>query len=173
MISIISGTNRPLSKSMVIANFYADQLRDAGIEYALLSLEDLPRDFVFQDLYGSRSTELNATIEKFVTNADKFVFVIPEYNGSFPGILKSFIDGIHPRNFRDKKAGIIGVSDGHAGNLRGQEHLTGILNYLKVHVHYNKPKISMIDQLVDENNVLTDERAMRLLKEHALAIANW
>lgn len=173
MITIISATNRPASKSLVIANFYADMLRDSGVEHTLLSLEDLPRDFVFQDLYGSKSAELNATIEKFVTTADKFVFVIPEYNGSFPGILKSFIDGIHPRHFRDKKAGIIGVSDGHAGNLRGQEHLTGILNYLKVHVHYNKPKISMVDELVDANNVLTDERAMRILKEHALAMSAW
>ena len=173
MITIISATNRPGSKSLVIANFYADLLKEAGTDYRLLSLVDLPREFVFQDLYGVRTDELNATIETFVTKADKFVFVIPEYNGSFPGILKSFIDGIHPRNFRDKKAGIIGVSDGHAGNLRGQEHLTGILNYLKVHVHYNKPKISMVDKLVDENNTLTDERAMRILKEHALAISMW
>lgn len=173
MITVISATNRPESKSLVIARHYASLLESMNTDFELISLEELPRDFVFEDLYGTKSERFNQIIDRYIAKADKLVFIIPEYNGSFPGILKCFLDGIHPRIIRDKKAGIVGVSDGHAGNLRGQEHLTGILHYLRVHVHYNKPKISNVDDIVNENNQITDERVIRLLTEHAALMAGW
>lgn len=106
-------------------------------------------------------------IETHIEGADKLVFVIPEYNGSYPGILKLFLDGMPPRLLRDKKAGIIGVSDGRAGNLRGQEHLTGVLHYLKVHVHYAKPKLSSIEEALGKNGEITRDETIRQLAEHA------
>ena len=116
---------------------------------------------------------MEQVISKYVRDAQKFIFIIPEYNGSYPGIWKTFIDIVPPRYFKDKKAGIIGVSSGHAGNLRGQEHLTGVLHYLKVHVHYNKPKLSGVESLVSADGALTDERSVKVLREHAVAMANF
>jgi NAD(P)H-dependent FMN reductase len=54
-----------------------------------------------------------------------------------------------------KKAMLVGVADGRAGNLRGLDHMTNILHYLKMHVLYNKLPLSRINEEVDmEGKVL-------------------
>ncbi len=60
---------------------------------------------------------------------------------------------------------VVGVSTGQAGNLRGQEHLTGVLNYLKVNVHYNKPRFSSVDRLFSEDKQNMNEEARKRLSE--------
>ncbi len=170
MITIVSSTNRSGSKSLAVANIYHSILKAKNAEAQVLSLTALPRDFAFADLYGQRSEEMQSIVSQYVEQSDKFIFIIPEYNGSFPGVLKTFLDGIHPKFFKDKKAAIIGLSDGRAGNLRGQDHLTGILHYLKMHVHYNKPKLSLIDSLLDANDQLVDEHTVKILNDHADAV---
>jgi NAD(P)H-dependent FMN reductase len=134
-----------------------------GIDAQVLSLAQLPTDFLFSDLYNHRSEAFEAILSEFVNPVDKFIFVVPEYNGSYPGVLKVFLESMPPKTWMDKKALIVGVSDGHAGNLRGQEHLTGVLHYLKMHVHYNKPKLSSIEKLMNENRDGFDERTTSLI----------
>lgn len=153
--------------SEIVCEMYRDMLNSREVQSQILSLQQLPHNFAFEELYGSRSEEMTSIIEKYISNVDKFLFVIPEYNGSFPGVLKTFIDAVPPKLFREKKAAIIGVSDGRAGNLRGQEHLTGILHYLKMHVHYSKPKISGIDNLVDNDKKINDQGTLDVLRHHA------
>lgn len=167
MITIVSSTNRPESKSAIVAEIYAEMLRSKGADARVLSLQQLPQDFLSGDMYGERSGAMADMIETFLVPAEKLVFVIPEYNGSYPGILKTFIDAIGPQVFRGKKAGIIGISDGHAGNIRGQEHLTGVLHHLRMMVHFSQPKLSHIDRAISEENQITDARTFRLLSEHA------
>jgi NAD(P)H-dependent FMN reductase len=85
-----------------------------------------------------------------VSKVNKFVFVVPEYNGSFPGILKTFLDSMHPREWNNKDVCLVGVADGRAGNIRGLEHLTGILQYLKMHVYHDKLPISIVNKIMDD-----------------------
>jgi NAD(P)H-dependent FMN reductase len=173
MITIIASTNRPDSMTEVVATHYLNLIKAKNSDAQIFSLKQLPRDFAFSELYGGRSEEMTALIEKYIEPAAKMVFIIPEYHGSYPGILKTFFDGISAKFFREKKAGIIGISDGHAGNLRGQEHLMGVLQHMKMFVHYAQPKLSMIDKLVNEQNEITDERALKLLNDHADFMTNF
>jgi len=173
MITIIAGTNRPDSYTEAVARLYAELLHAEGQDSQLLSLRDLPADLAVSDLYGKRSPVMQEILNNLIIPVDKFVFVVPEYNGSFPGILKMFIDAVPPRNWKDKKAAIIGISSGRAGNLRGQEHLTGIFHYLKMHVHYNKPKLSGIEGLMDDQRRIIDEATMKVLVEHAGVVRGW
>ena len=101
MITIIAGTNRPDSNSERIANFYHNLIPE---ESQVLALKDLPRDFVYADTYGEGSDAFNAIVKTNIIDADKFIFIIPEYNGGFPGVLKAFIDAVHPKHFNDKKS---------------------------------------------------------------------
>ncbi len=93
------------------------------------------------------------------------MIVAPEYNGSFPGVLKAFIDGVHPENFRYKKVSLVGVSSGRAGNVIGMEHLNSILTYLQMFVMPQKLPISRITDLI-QNNELTDAATIRALENH-------
>jgi chromate reductase, NAD(P)H dehydrogenase (quinone) len=173
MITIVSGTNRQDSYTLAVAEHYADALRELGIACQILDLRTLPRDFAFEDLYGQRSPAMSDIIHTFIENVDKFLFVIPEYNGSFPGVIKTFIDAVPPKLFRGKQAALVGVSSGQAGNLRGMEHLTGVLHYLKVFVHYNKLKLSAIDKVFADKKHITDERTAHFFADHVQLWQSW
>jgi NAD(P)H-dependent FMN reductase len=173
MITLISATNRPNSNSLKVAKNYAQLMEKQGVETRLLSLEQLPFDFILTDLYSKRSENFQQLLNDFILPAEKFVFIAPEYNGSFPGILKTFLDAIPPDLNRGKKAALIGVSSGRAGNLRGMEHLTGILNYLGMHVHPNKLPISSVLTLLDESGNIMDPNTIKVLEKHAGDVLKW
>jgi NAD(P)H-dependent FMN reductase len=162
-ITVISGTNRPNSNTEVIARFCEKLLQNEGLNVKFLSLQELPQSIAFTEMYGKRTPEFDAMINEYIENTNKFLIVSPEYNGSFPGLLKTLIDAVHPKFWNHKKAGLIGVADGRAGNLRGIDQLTLILNYLKINVHHNKLPISQVTKLIDENRNLHDELTQNVL----------
>jgi NAD(P)H-dependent FMN reductase len=96
---------------------------------------------------------------QFFIPSEKFLIIMPEYNGSFPGILKTMLDNTDiKRCWWHKKAALTGVAEGRAGNLRGMEHMTNILHYLKMHVLYNKLPISRINEEMDAaGNLLVED----------------
>ena len=102
--------------------------------------------------------------------ANKFVFVIPEYNGSFPGVLKLFLDACSIREYKatfsGKKAVLVGIASGRAGNLRGMDHLCDILHHVGTIVHPNKLPISNIEALIDSKGKITDSACKKALKKH-------
>jgi chromate reductase, NAD(P)H dehydrogenase (quinone) len=173
MITIISATNRPNSSTLKVAKKYMQLMEKQDVKSKLFSLESLPSDLIATDLYNKRSENFQQLLNEFIIPAQKFVFIIPEYNGSFPGILKAFLDAVHPDANRGKKVGLIGVSSGRAGNLRGMEHITGILNYLGMFVHPNKIPVSSVLTLFDENGDIKDENTVRVLEKHTMDMINW
>ena len=146
-LTIICGTNRDKSYTEKVALYYKKVLTEKGYEPLYLSMSDLPKDVAFEEVFGKRSTYFDDIVKKYVEPSDHFILVSPEYNGSFPGILKVFLDAVHPAKWNDKKFCLTGVSGGRAGNLRGMEHLTNILHYLKIHVYHNKLPISQVDKI--------------------------
>ncbi|MGL4597574.1 MAG: NADPH-dependent FMN reductase [Bacteroidia bacterium] len=171
MITIISGTNRPKSNTYNVAKTYSAILTELGIENQILSLEELPRDFAFGDLYGQRSETFAAQLNQFITPVQKFVVIMPEYNGTFPGVLKLFFDGVPPDQVKNKKMALVGVAAGRAGNLRGIDQLSNALHYLRVVIYPNHLPISMIRSLMNEQGQLTDEATLNSLKTQAAGFA--
>lgn len=165
-ITIIAGTNREKSNSALVGNHYAKVVSTIGGDPMMLDLRNLPHDFIFSDMYGERSVAMEKVIHDYMESTDKFVFVIPEYNGGFPGVLKAFVDAVPPRVFHGKKAGLIGLSSGHAGGLRPLDQFTNVLNYLQVNVLHLKPKLSNIEGAIDAGEI-TNARAKGLLERHA------
>jgi NAD(P)H-dependent FMN reductase len=155
---VFSCTNRPNSNTLKVSKIYEQILKNKGACVKVLDFCTLPTSLAFSETFGNRSESFSALIKAYVTEHSKFIFVIPEYNGSFPGLLKTFLDSMHPREWANKDACLVGIADGRAGNLRGLEHLTGILNYLKMHVYHDKLPISMITKVMDEQGNLNVEQ---------------
>jgi chromate reductase len=165
MITVISSTNRPGSSTLKLAQYYQNQLHEKGVEAGLLSLAQLPPNVIETDLYGKRSTEFEP-IQDIVTRSQKFLFIIPEYNGSFPGVLKVFIDACSfPESFYEKKAALVGESSGKYGNIRGVDHFTGICNYIHLHVMPLKIHIPSIHKELDENGNLYKPDTLKYTNE--------
>lgn len=162
MITIIAGTNRKSSNSLKVSRQYHDALKNKGIESQILDLAELPVEFV-SNMYGIHNEEVTQLIERHVTKASQFVFVIPEYNGSYTGIVKLFIDGISPSFFKNKKAILVGVASGRAGNIVGLEQFTTVLNHIQVEVLSNKVLLSQIDGLLNGSGEITDAKTLEII----------
>ncbi len=166
MITLVSGTNRPNSVTRQIVDVYERMLNERNVEAKIIDLVDLPDDFIASALYqNSGKNEAFNPLREQMLEAEKYVFFTPEYNGSFPGILKTFIDGLaYPHTFKGKKCALVGISAGVQGAVLAMSHLTDIFNYAKMNVLAEKPKLLHIENHL-ENGELTNPLFKSLLEE--------
>lgn len=131
-----------------VAQLYYSYFSDRTGNVHLLSLENKQ--------VWERSDEMLQLEQELLIPSEKFVFVMPEYNGSFPGVLKLMLDNSDIRKcWWYKKIMLVGVADGRAGNLRGIDHMSNILHYMRMHILYNKLPLSRINEEIDkEGNIL-------------------
>lgn len=156
MITIISGTNRD-NNTKRVAREYQRFLQERNIESLLLALDEKT---VF-----ARDDEFIKMEKEYLEPASKFIIIMPEYNGSYPGILKLMMDNTDiSKVWWHKKVLLTGVSTGRAGNLRGMDHLTGSLLYLKMIVHPNRLPISVVNKLMDADNHFSDAGTINAIK---------
>lgn len=163
MITIISASNRVGNLTSLFARQCEAFFKEKNESVQFLDLEALPDPLSIQSVYQYETSVFADISKKYIQTADKFLFIVPEYNGSIPGILKLFIDAIEPKFYKGKKAALIGVSAGRAGNLRGMDHLTDILHYLQVEVLPTKLPVSQLHHLIAEDQV-KDEETLILLE---------
>lgn len=168
MITIVAGTNRPLSKTIEVAHYYQQLLTRHGADCQILDLAKLPADFTYTALYdqSGQNEEFNV-LHGMVEASDKFVFIVPEYNSSFPGVFKAFLDGLsYPSPLLNKKCALVGLSDGVMGNALGISHLTDVLNYLGMNVMAQKVRIPMMRNNFIEGRI-TDRFISELVEAQA------
>lgn len=155
MITIVVGTNRKDSKSQKIAIQYQQILHEKNNECEILNLQKLPHDYIISALYENvgKNREFNE-IRELMNSSSKFVFVIPEYNGSFPGVLKAFIDGLdRSKALKNKKCALIGLSSGDQGAGLALSHMTDILNYCGTNVLAYKLRLPHIGDFMTDNRI--------------------
>ncbi len=168
-ITVLSGTNRPGNLSLQVAHACREFLGILGKPVGLLDLKELPREIAFDYLEKSDTTGFDR-FQAVVDATTHFVFVVPEYNGSIPGILKLFIDACaYPASFRGKSALLVGLAAGKGGNETGLGHLEDILHYFGMHVHPQKLTLPMIRGKVDAVSGLSDATTKQSLEEMLLA----
>lgn len=173
-ILIVVSTNRLNSLSAALAHYYADLLIQKSQPVHILELSTLPADFITTALYENRGkNHAFNQAKKQMEEANKYIFIVPEYNGSFPGVFKAFIDGLDfPTTFAGKKCALIGVSQGWRGGNSGLSHLTDIFHHLQMHVHPFKVYLpNIMDRRIE--TVLANNTYKRLLEEQAEAIIHY
>lgn len=173
MIGIIIGTNRHNSISRKVGISYQNLLTTLGEESKIIDLAELPQDFVFSALYhNSGKNEAFNDFQKIIDDTTKFVFIVPEYNGSFPGVLKSFFDGLrYPDSFNNKKAALVGISAGVLGNAVGLGHLNDILSYMGTDVLGLRIKLGNMNTHFNGDEFIFDVYLNFLVKQARALIA--
>jgi NAD(P)H-dependent FMN reductase len=172
MITVISGTNRRNNKTFPIAKQFHDIFRQKTVEHIeLLNLVDLPLDFIHAGMYKSegQSKIIQKIQDTYMIPADKYLFVFPEYNGSYPGILKMFIDALSIREykatFKHKKAALVGTASGRAGNIRGIDHMRGSLTHMGTIVLPDILPISSIEKLTDDAGQIQNTGTIKAMEQ--------
>lgn len=129
MIQIISGTDRPGSKTLQICEYMRKLYEAEKADVEILDLAKLNlADVAGGNYWGGAKGTFKTGVDK-VNNADGLLIVAPEYNGSYPGILKLFIDyWEYPRTFDNRPVAFIGLGT-RWGGLRTVEHLQQVMGY--------------------------------------------
>ncbi len=172
MITVISGSNRRNSECLQFAKKFYEMLTERSEEEVkLLSLEEIPHDWFFPEMYkdSHQAESLKKIQDEYMIPAEKFMIVTPEYNGSYPGALKLFFDALSVRAYSDtfkwKKAALAGIASGRAGNLLGLDHLAAVLNHLGMVTLPHRLPISRINKLM-EGQEITDEATLGVMEKH-------
>ena len=166
-VLLICGTNRKDSLSLPVTLAYAEILAAERIQSNLINLQDLPEDFAFSAMYDNQgeNTAFNEFI-KVVAAHEKYVFIVPEYNGSFPGVLKMFIDGLpYPGAFRAKKCALVGLSSGGHNASLALSHLTDIFNFCGMNVLAYQPRLEHIEDFVKDGKITNPKYVERLERQ--------
>src|SRR5205814_1354361 len=101
-----------------------------------------------------------------VTRASGVVLVVPEYNGSYPGVLKLFIDyWRYPETFESRPVAFVGLGN-RWGGLRPVEHLQQALGYRNSYIFPNRVFLSNAKEVLKDGKV-GDALMADLLKTQA------
>ena len=106
-----------------------------------------------------------------VAQTDAFVFILPEYNHSYPGEWKLLIDALGASAYTGKEAYIVGVSAGAFGGVRVADHVKPVLIELGLHVRKTALYVSHVKDVVDRDGVVGDTALTTRLQEFAAAVA--
>ncbi len=172
MITVICATHLPKNQTQQVVKKYTEILKALGEVTEVFQLDDLPEGFLSQNSFSSNHHGLDEIISSKLLPAEKLVVISPEYNGSYPGLFKAFIDVAPPSIWRGKKVALVGVASGRAGNLRGMDHLTDVFHHLRSEVFSFKVPISRLDSLMSEGE-LTDEVTLKVLRQQAREFVNF
>src|SRR5215207_9213763 len=133
-ILIISGTNRTGSNSLKMARLLERHYAAHGQPTDFYGMEEMPPEVFTPDAYREKPPAFVA-VQQRVLDAAGLHIVTPEYNGSFPGVLKYFIDMLKfPDSFDRKPVAFVGVSNGAWGALRPVEQLQMVFSYRNAHM---------------------------------------
>jgi chromate reductase len=189
-IRILKGKGGRMSKKFKILGI-AGSLRKGSYNYGLLLAAQsvAPENCDFEifnlnniPLYSQDSENpLPAPVVEFkakIKAADAILIATPEYNYSFPGVLKNAIDWASrpygDNSWDGKRVGLMGASLGLQGTSRAQYQLRQVFVYLNIHA-LNKPEILIgsAHEKFDANGNLTDPKAKEKISELISALMNY
>jgi len=155
-IPVILGTARQGRESEHAAHFVFEQTKKrAKVETELIDVRSLPMRL---DDAGEQMKDpaFSATVER----CDGLIIVTPEYNHSFPGLLKHALD-MNLKEYVHKAVGICGVSAGAFGGARVIEQLLPVMRELGLVAIFEDVNFGKVGTLFDERGNLLDESYVR------------
>ncbi len=155
-IPLILGTARQGRESEQAARFVFEQTRKrSGVETEFIDVRTLPMKL---DDAGEqmKDPKFAATIQR----CDGLIIVTPEYNHSFPGLLKHALD-MNLKEYIHKAVGICGVSAGVYGGTRVIENLLPVMRELGLVTIFEDVNFGKIGTLFDEHGQLLDQNFVR------------
>lgn len=161
-ITIFLGTAREGRMSEKVAKFVeAEAKKLDGVEVTYFDVKDHPLTVTAPDWQeGVTPSEWS----KVVAESDGFVFVLPEYNHSFPGEFKLTFDSAK-QAYMHKPVAFVPVSSGGFGGTRLIETLQNVVievGMIPVSYVWN---VSKVNEMFDENGNMLDEKAPERLQK--------
>ncbi len=167
MKHIIVGTNRPGSNTLLVAQFIQSLFKENGEDIALIDLAQIEVDQLGPDhMVGKKPMPpgVKNAIES-ITQSEGLFFVIPEYNGGAPGVLKLFIDyWKFPESFESRPVAFVGLAAGIWGGLKPVEHISQVMGYRNAYQFPQRVFLKEIYKTLKDGKI-EDAFILKLLKD--------
>jgi NAD(P)H-dependent FMN reductase len=163
-IPVILGTSRKGRASVHAAKLLAELLnRRAGVSSEVIDIASLPLP-----VDDAGEAIKSAAFSAVIAAADGLVIVAPEYNHSFPGLLKHALDSCL-NEYIHKAVGLVGVSAGPFAGIRVVQGLLPVMRELGLVTIFWDINIGQVGKVFAEDGRLLDEafvrRSDRFIKE--------
>lgn len=142
-IPVILGTAREGRYSEMVAKFVYTMAQSFDVETELIDIKNFETTHTIPTWKESEKTKKWRGI---TARASGFIFVVPEYNRSFPGEFKILLDMAY-KEYEGKAVGVVGVSSGKIGGARMIEHLMSIFMYLQMHAVIPSVYVGLVQTL--------------------------
>ena len=169
----ISGSLRQASLNTAALRACATLLPE-GVTFSLADLSEVP--LYNEDLRVQGLPQSVQGLREQINAADAIIIATPEYNYSFPGVLKNAIDWASrppDQPFDGKPIALVGATPGGLGTSRAQYQLRQVFIYLNGQV-LNRPEvmISAAPSKFDADGKLIDEPTAENLRKLLAALCD-
>lgn len=165
-IVAFAGSHRAGSWNVKLIHAAAALARAAGAEVEVVDLGALPMPIFDEDLEREGTPENVSTFKDKLKGADGFLISSPEYNSSYPALVKNVIDwASRPADgepmlaaFAGKACGLLAASPGALGGVRMLPQLRNLLMNIGVVVAPTQFGLGKAHEAFDADGNLADER---------------
>lgn len=171
-IAVLVGSLRDGSHNQKFAEALEKQLPE-GVEFAYADLElPLFNEDVEQADFPAKAHALKDLVE----SSDGVLFVTPEYNRGYSGVIKNAIDWASrpwgSNSFDGKPVALAGVSIGPLGTTQAQSQLRNVLVYLNTKLMGQPEAYMFASQLFTESGEVSDAAADSVAQYAAALVAH-
>jgi chromate reductase, NAD(P)H dehydrogenase (quinone) len=138
-VLVFAGSTRQNSYNRKLARVTAAMARASGAEVTHIELADFEVPMYNADLEAQGTPPDVMKLKQIMYEHPAWIICTPEYNASYPALLKNTLDWISSpvksdpvwnddfRSSRGKVVGVLSASPGALGGLRSQSHLVPLL----------------------------------------------
>ncbi len=170
---VFAGSTRQQSFNRQLARAAADLARAHGVEVTHLEMAEFDIPLYNADLEAQGTPADVMRLKRIGWEHPAWIICAPEYNASYPALLKNALDWISSpvkgdpdwqdgfRSTRGKVVGMLSASPGALGGLRSQSHLAPLLMNLHFWVAPTSFALGGAGDAFDAAGQLADERARK------------
>jgi len=173
-ILAFSGSARRDSLNKKLLAVAVQATREAGGEVTLLDLNDYLLPLYNGDVEDTAGLPAGAVkLIELITRHHALLIASPEYNSMITPLLKNTLDWCtrgEDNPFTGKIAAVVSASPGALGGIRSLQLAQQLLLKLGCYVVPRQTMLPHADKAFDVNGQLTDGRALKAVKELAIAL---
>ena len=159
-IAVVIGSTRPTRICAGIAAWACEAIgKDSELRYELLDLAEAGLPFLDEPLKAALHQyehEHTRAWSQLVQSYDGFLFVFPQYNWGYPGVLKNALDYLY-EEWHDKPVSFL--TYGTRGGNKAADQFTSVLHGLRMRVLDDHVEAVITDADVDADWQLKDVQA--------------
>jgi NAD(P)H-dependent FMN reductase len=135
ILIILGSTRLERSSEKIVRALQASLTPKSNFIVKVADLRDFQLPFLADAVApASRKEITDPQVKKWsdkILQADAFIFVVPEYNGGYPGVLKNALDSLY-KEWNNKPVGFVGYSGGPSGGKSAIAQLKSVAQALQM-----------------------------------------